>query len=107
MNLKLAIKGEVLLSSELEQALVQIKLGIVPELWMAKSYPTMKTLGSYIKDLADRLKFFQLWVDTTFPDFYWINKFFFTQGFMTGALQNYARMKKLPIDKLTLDFEVV
>jgi len=34
MNLKLAIKGEVLLSAELEQALVQIKLGIVPELWM-------------------------------------------------------------------------
>jgi dynein heavy chain len=26
---------------------------------------------------------------------------------MTGALQNYARAKQLPIDKLTLDFEVV
>jgi len=26
---------------------------------------------------------------------------------MTGALQNYARRKHLPIDKLTLDFEVV
>jgi len=52
--------------------------------------------------------FFQNWIDSfTFPEFYWINKFFFTQGFMTGALQNYARAKNLPIDTLTLDFEVI
>jgi len=68
----------------------------------------MKSLASYVKDLADRLNFFQTWIDSkSFPDFYWINKFFFTQGFMTGALQNYARSKKLPIDTLTLDFEVI
>lgn len=79
----------------------------MPDLWLSKSYPSLKSLGSYVKDLADRLHFFQTWVDTTFPKFYFINKFFFTQGFMTGALQNYARRKKLPIDKLTLDFEIV
>jgi dynein heavy chain len=108
-DLKLAIKGEVLLSSELEVALKQIRQGYVPELWLAKSYPSLKSLGSYIKDLSDRLDFFQKWIDTKgqFPKFYWINKFFFTQGFMTGALQNYARAKELPIDKLALDFEVI
>ena len=76
-DLKLAIKGEVLLSSELEVALKQIRQGYVPELWLAKSYPSLKSLGSYIKDLSDRLDFFQNWIDTKgqFPKFYWINKF--------------------------------
>jgi len=108
-DLKKAIKGEVLLSADLELALKQIRMGIVPELWLSKSYPSLKSLGSYVKDLADRLNFFQTWIDSKgqFPEFYWINKFYFTQGFMTGALQNYARSKKLAIDTLDLDFEVV
>lgn len=67
-----------MLSSELEVALKQIKDGRVPDLWLSRSYPSMKTLGSYVKDLAERLQFFQTWIDTTFPEFYWINKFFFT-----------------------------
>lgn len=107
-DLKKAIKGEVLLNDALELALTQIRMGIIPDLWLSKSYPSLKSLGSYIKDLADRLTFFQDWIDSgVFPDFFWINKFFFTQGFMTGALQNYARSKNLPIDTLTLDFEVI
>lgn len=108
-DLKRAIKGEVLLSAELETALKEIKVNIVPQLWLARSYPSLKSLGSYVKDLADRLNFFQNWIDThgKFPEFFWINKFYFTQGFMTGALQNYARAKKLAIDTLELDFEVV
>lgn len=107
-DLKKAIKGEVLLSDALETALNQIRKGYIPDLWLSKSYPSLKSLGSYVKDLADRLQFFQNWIDSgKFPEFFWINKFFFTQGFMTGALQNYARAKNLPIDTLTLDFEVI
>jgi len=57
-NLKRAIKGEVLLSSELEQALTSIIDGMVPAMWKKQSYPTLKPLGGYIKDLKTRLVFF-------------------------------------------------
>jgi len=85
-DIKKAIKGEVLLSPQLEGALSQILDGKVPALWLKKCYPSLKPLGGFIKDLKERLEFFQKWVDTTIPEFFWINRFYFTHGFLTGAL---------------------
>ena len=85
-DIKKAIKGEVLLSNDLESALAFMIDGKVPGMWMGKSYPSLKPLGGYIKDLKERIEFFQNWVDTTIPAYFWINRFFFTHGFLTGAL---------------------
>lgn len=63
-DMKKAIKGEVLLSAELEGALFQILDGKVPAMWLKKSYPSLKPLGGFIKDLKERLEFFQTWIDT-------------------------------------------
>lgn len=57
-NLQLAIKGEVLLSAQLEAALNSLKVGKVPALWLAVSYPSLKSLGGYMKDLYERLEWF-------------------------------------------------
>lgn len=106
-DLKKAIKGEVLLSAQLEDALKALFDGKVPAMWKAKSYPSLKPLGGYVTDLKSRLEFFQTWIDKGIPPFYWINKFYFTQGFLTGAIQNYARKYGIAIDKLIFDFEIV
>lgn len=106
-DVKKAIKGEALLSIELEQALNQLINNQVPELWLKKSFVSLKPLGSYIKDLKDRLEFMQTWLDTQIPEIFWINKFFFVHGFLTSAKQNYARKYKIPIDTMDLDYEVV
>jgi dynein heavy chain len=76
-------------------------------MWLSKSFPSLKPLGSYIKDLKERLEFFSEWVAGGVPECLWINKFFFTHGFLTGASQNYARKMKIPIDTMGLDFEVI
>ena len=106
-DIKRAIKGEVLLSAALEGALAQLLDGKVPALWLEKCYPSLKPLGGFIKDLKERLEFFQKWVDNGIPEFFWINLFYFTHGFLTGALQNYARSHKIAIDTMDLDFEVI
>lgn len=60
-QLKLAIKGEVLLSPALEAALNNLKIGKVPDMWLGKSYPSLKALGGYMNDLYERLEWFLTW----------------------------------------------
>ena len=55
-------------------------------MWLAKSYPSLKKLGTYIKDLKERIEFFNNWFENGMPATYVINKFYFTHGFLTGAL---------------------
>lgn len=55
-------------------------------MWKKVSYPSLKTLGGYIKDLKQRLAYFNTWIDEGIPPIFYIQLFFFTQGFLTGTL---------------------
>jgi dynein heavy chain, axonemal len=41
------------------------------------------------------------------PASFWLPGFFFTPSFTTAALQNYARARKLAIDRVGFDFEII
>jgi len=75
----------------------------VPPAWEAAGYPSLKPLGGWVTDLVARLGALDTWLRGGPPPAFWISGFFFPQGFMTGALQMYARKTKIPID--TLDFK--
>ncbi|XP_058131265.1 dynein axonemal heavy chain 14 [Dasypus novemcinctus] len=145
-DLQFAIKGEIILTQELEEIYNSFLDRRVPTLWQKYSYKSCKPLSSWINDLIQRLNFFNTWAKMAytaihhrymrlltawkqsfpsasrkskdlagtnselfegFPARYWLPAFFFPQGFLAAALQDYARCRGLPVDALTFTHAVL
>mmetsp|Transcript_7015 Transcript_7015/g.26224 ORF Transcript_7015/g.26224 Transcript_7015/m.26224 type:complete len:4128 (-) Transcript_7015:64-12447(-) len=102
-----AIEGLVVMSESLERMNDSMFNNQVPDMWSAVAFPSLMPLGDWIVDLVARCKFIKEWADNGHPKVFWISGFFFPQGFLTGALQNYARKYTVAIDRVKWDFEVL
>ncbi|XP_047601385.1 dynein axonemal heavy chain 6 isoform X2 [Lutra lutra] len=106
-TLNKAIAGFVVMSEEMEKVYNSFLNNQVPSLWSSTAYPSLKPLGSWVKDLILRTAFVDLWLKRGQPKSFWISGFFFPQGFLTGTLQNHARKYNLPIDELSFKYNMI
>eukprot|EP01028_Stygiella_incarcerata_P009150 TRINITY_DN426_c0_g1_i1.p1 TRINITY_DN426_c0_g1~~TRINITY_DN426_c0_g1_i1.p1 ORF type:complete len:4140 (-),score=1088.60 TRINITY_DN426_c0_g1_i1:191-12610(-) len=102
-----ALKGLVVMSSELEAVGTSLFNNQVPEMWADRAYPSLMPLASWIVDLIYRIDFIRSWYEEGIPAVYWISGFFFPQAFLTGTLQNYARKYAVSIDTVSFDFKIM
>ena len=93
-----AIKGEVVMSLDLDRMYTSLLNNQVPRLWERVAYPSLKPLGSWVLDLIKRVEFMRVWLTDGEPTAFWMSGFFFPQGFMT-ARYRHARKTQIPIDR--------
>lgn len=72
-ELKKAIKGLVVMSSELEDMGNSLYNQWVPKMWEMHSYPSLKPLSAWVQELLDRLVFINKWYDNGIPDVFWVH----------------------------------
>lgn len=63
VNVKKALKGQIVMSEELELIANSLFDNQVPRLWDEKGFLSMKPLASWTEDLNHRVTFLQTWID--------------------------------------------
>ncbi len=86
VNVQKAVKGEVVMSEELDKMATSLFNNQVPLKWAGVGFLSLKPLASWIQDLNDRINFLKKWIEGGTPIVFWISGFFFPQAFFTGCL---------------------
>jgi dynein heavy chain len=106
-DIKNAIKGMIVMSSDLDGMYTAFMNNQLPSLWEKESFASLKSLGSWVSDLIFRVSFIRTWLVEGQPAAFPLPVFFFPQGFMTATLQTYARQHMEAIDNLSFKYEIL
>ncbi|CAG7784872.1 unnamed protein product [Allacma fusca] len=106
-DLDLGLKGELTITSEMEDLGNALFMDQVPPVWINRAYPSTLGLGSWYADLLLRARELEAWSnDFLLPPSVWLAGFFNPQSFLTAIMQSTARRQELPLDKMCLQCDV-
>ncbi|XP_054276549.1 dynein beta chain, ciliary [Macrosteles quadrilineatus] len=106
-ELDLGLKGELTITSDMEDLENALFLDQVPVIWTQRAYPSLLGLTSWFADLLLRLRELETWsTDFVLPSSVWLAGFFNPQSFLTAIMQSTARKNELPLDKMCLQCDV-
>ncbi|XP_029978186.1 dynein axonemal heavy chain 9 [Sphaeramia orbicularis] len=106
-ELNLGLKGELTMTSDMENLQNAIFLDLVPDSWTKRAYPSMSGLALWFTDLLSRIKELEAWsTDFVLPSVVWLAGFFNPQSFLTAIMQAMARRNEWPLDSMCLQCDV-
>ncbi|KAG7506656.1 dynein heavy chain 9, axonemal [Solea senegalensis] len=106
-ELSLGLKGELTMTSDMENLHSAIFLDMVPDNWTKRAYPSMSSLALWFTDLLVRIKELESWsTDFSLPSVVWLAGFFNPQSFLTAIMQAMARRNEWPLDSMVLQCDV-
>ncbi|TFK05831.1 receptor-transporting protein 3-like [Platysternon megacephalum] len=106
-ELNLGLKGELTITTDMEELSNALFYDNVPEFWTNRAYPSLLGLGAWYADLLLRVRELEAWTtDFALPTTVWLAGFFNPQSFLTAIMQSMARKNEWPLDKMCLSVEV-
>ncbi|VDD79742.1 unnamed protein product [Mesocestoides corti] len=107
-ELRLGLKGELTITSEMDALQNALFYDVVPEKWAARAYPSLHPLGLWYMDLVARSRELEIWVTdfTSLPSSIWLGGLFNPQSFLTAIMQQMARKNEWPLDRMALKVDV-
>uniref|UniRef100_A0A8C5XER9 Dynein axonemal heavy chain 9 n=1 Tax=Microcebus murinus TaxID=30608 RepID=A0A8C5XER9_MICMU len=106
-QLDLGLKGELTMTSDMENLQNALFLDTVPEPWARRAYPSTAGLAAWFLDLLNRIKELEAWTgDFAMPSTVWLTGFFNPQSFLTAIMQSMARKNEWPLDQMALQCDV-
>uniref|UniRef100_A0A2I3HRY0 Dynein axonemal heavy chain 9 n=1 Tax=Nomascus leucogenys TaxID=61853 RepID=A0A2I3HRY0_NOMLE len=106
-ELELGLKGELTMTSHMENLQNALYFDMVPESWARRAYPSTAGLAAWFPDLLNRIKELEAWTgDFTTPSTVWLTGFFNPQSFLTAIMQSTARKNEWPLDQMALQCDV-
>ncbi|XP_023561192.1 dynein heavy chain 9, axonemal [Octodon degus] len=101
-------KGELTMTSDMENLQNALYLDTVPEPWARRAYPSTAGLAVWFLDLLNRIKELEAWTgDFAMPSTVWLTGFFNPQSFLTAIMQSTARKNEWPLDQMALQCDVM
>ena len=95
------------MSLELESAYESLLFrNELPVAWRLLAFRSEANLRDFLKDLDERVKFFQSWIDGTNGSKFWLKAFFLPQAFLTAVQLNFARTMSEVSKKQNSQFRV-
>merc|ERR1711998_711825 len=95
-QLVLAMQGLVSGTPLLEEVMGSLLDFKVPKVW-GKTYPSIKALAPWMRDLSERYDAFEAWIGDALPKVFWLPSFTYPTGFLTALLQTSARKNGIAI----------
>ena len=106
-ELDLGLKGELTITSDMEDLSNSLFFDQVPSSWAKLAYASLNGLSAWYADLLLRINELQAWTsDFILPISVWISGFFNPQSFLTAVMQSTARKNELPLDRMCLVCDV-
>jgi dynein heavy chain len=107
--LESSLKGNTVLTPDLESDIESIYKDFVPAQWLLSGYISTKPFASYIQDLCTRVEFFSNWIThgSPFNNHYYLSYFCNPSGFIGTIKQKYAMETNNAFYQVTLEFRVI
>jgi dynein heavy chain len=102
INLKRALKGEIGMSSELDELAASLFNGFLPSKWAKLAPQTEKNLGAWMDHFSNRIKQYNSWVKNGEPAVIWLSGLHIPESYLTALVQTSCRLKGWALDKSTL-----